>query len=122
MPFGQQLLRTALRGAPIFNRAVVAVTNSRWGGFLRGSITTITYVGRRSGKTISLPIGYRRAGEEITIAIAMPDAKSWWRNFLGQGAPLTIELDGAQRSGHAVAHRDDRGRVSVTVQLDPAVS
>lgn len=114
--------RQLLRGAPAVNRAVVALTSSRWGRFLRGSITTISYVGRRSGKTFSLPVGYRRSGDEVTIAIAMPDAKSWWRNFLGDGAPLTIELDGADRTGHAVAERDARGRVSVTVNLEPAIS
>jgi hypothetical protein len=117
-----EIQRQLLRAAPVMNRAVVALADSRWGGFLRGSITTISYIGRRSGKTISLPIGYRRAGDEITISISMPDAKSWWRNFLGDGAPLTIELDGADRSAHAVAHRDEQGRVSVTAHLDPAVS
>jgi hypothetical protein len=117
-----QVQKQLLRPAPLMNRAVVALTNSRWGSFLRGSITTISYVGRRSGKTFSLPISYQRNGDVITIAIAMPDAKSWWRNFLGDGAPLTIELDGVDRSGHAVAHRDDGGRASVTVHLDPVVS
>jgi hypothetical protein len=54
----------------------------------------------------------------ITIGVQMPDAKNWWRNFLGDGEPLTLELDGADRTGHAVARRDDRGRVTVTVRLD----
>jgi hypothetical protein len=29
-----------------------------------------------------------------------------------------VDLDGADRTGHAVADRDDNGRVRVTVQLD----
>jgi hypothetical protein len=40
-----------------------------------------------------------------------------WRNFLGDGGQITLmNLDGADRSGHATAHRDDKGRVRVTVQ------
>ena len=48
----------------------------------------------------------------------MPDAKTWWRNFLGDGAPMTVRLDGAERTGHAVAHRDADGKVTVNVRLD----
>jgi hypothetical protein len=48
-----------------------------------------------------------------------PDNKVWWRNFLGEGGPITLlKLDAGDRTGHAVADRDDKGRVKVTVQLD----
>ncbi len=47
-----------------------------------------------------------------------PDSKTWWRNFTGEGAPLTLtNFDGTDRTGHAVAHRDERGRVTVNVTL-----
>jgi hypothetical protein len=49
----------------------------------------------------------------------MPDKKNWWRNFLADGGPITlIGLDGADRTGHAVATRDANGGVSVAVRLD----
>lgn len=108
----------AKRGIGVVNGAVTAVLESpRFGGLVDGHITSISYVGRRSGRSFRLPVGYRRAGDDVTIAVGMPDAKTWWRNFLGAGAPLTIRLDGADRRGHAVARRDEKGRVSVTVQL-----
>jgi hypothetical protein len=89
------------------------------GPFVRRGLINIRYVGRRSGKTIETPVGYRRSGDTITINVMSPDAKSWWRNFLGEGGPITlVDLDGADRTGHAVADRDDNGRVRVTVQLD----
>jgi hypothetical protein len=89
------------------------------GGFIRRGLTTVRYVGRRSGKTFEIPVGYRRRGDGILIGVSMPDSKNWWRNFLGDGAPITLlGLDGRDQTGHAVAHRDDRGRVSVTVKLD----
>ncbi len=55
----------------------------------------------------------------MKIGVAMPDQKSWWRNFLGDGAPMSIQFD-EERTGHAVAHRDDRGNVEVVLELDSA--
>ncbi|WP_410645815.1 hypothetical protein [Amycolatopsis sp. lyj-346] len=93
-------------------------TSPRWGPLVRRHLTQVTYTGRRTGRTFSTPVGYRRAGDVVTIGVRMPDAKSWWRNFTGDGAPLTLELDDAGRTGHAVARRDEKGRVTVLVHLD----
>src|SRR3979409_279001 len=80
-----------------------------------GALGGVRYVGRRSGKTFEIPVGYRRTGDALVIGVASPDAKNWWRNFLGEGGPITlVDLDGADRTGHAVADRDDNGRVRVT--------
>jgi hypothetical protein len=99
-------------------RVAVLADSPRWGRLVGRHIVIITYVGRRSGRTFSTPVGYRRASDEITIGVRFPDAKTWWRNFLGVGGPLALHLDGTDRSGHAVARRDDRGSVIVTVYLD----
>jgi hypothetical protein len=107
-----------LRAAPIMNVPVAALANSpRLGRLMSRNITMVTYTGRRSGRTFSIPVAYRRSGDEIEITPNLPDAKTWWRNFLGEGAPLTLSLDGKQRPGHAVAQRDDNGRVTVVVRL-----
>lgn len=98
---------TALRNAPVIGPAV------------RRQITAISYTGRKSGKTFTLPVGYQRSGDVVTIRVGMPGQKNWWRNFLGAGAPLSIELDGGQRRAHAVATRDAAGRVTVTATLEP---
>jgi hypothetical protein len=110
-------LRLIMRAAPVVNASVAAIATSRFGARLRRSVTLITYTGRRSGRTFSIPVAYRRRGNEIDIAANLPDAKTWWRNFVGDGAPITLTLDGAERAGHAVAHRDDKGRVTVRVRL-----
>jgi hypothetical protein len=49
----------------------------------------------------------------------MPDAKTWWRNFLGEGGPVTLTLGGHERAGRAVATRDENGAVTVRVALRP---
>lgn len=78
----------------------------------------ITYVGRRSGRTFSIPVGYRRtAADEVVIEGQFADAKSWWRNFLDEGGAITVRLDGADRAGYATVTRDQSGQVSVRVQL-----
>lgn len=101
------------------NNAMVGLTEVPWLGRLVGrGIVVISYVGRRSGKQVSLPVGYLRSGDEITINVALPDRKSWWRNFLGAGGPISLHLNGVDRSGHAIAERSDRGGVKVKVRLD----
>jgi hypothetical protein len=123
MAISTNLGRLLMRGAPLFNAPVTALAASpRFGALLRRSITTITYTGRRSGRTFNIPVAYRRRGDEIDITPNMPDAKTWWRNFLGDGAPMSLTLDGIEHSGHAVAHRDENGRVTVRVRLAGAQS
>jgi hypothetical protein len=112
----------------IFNSPVVGIVNGLFvalidapvlGAVVRKAMINIRYVGRRSGKTIQTPVGYRRSGNTITINVMAPESKTWWRNFLGDGGPITLlRLDGADRTGHAVAQRDEQGRVAVTVTLD----
>jgi hypothetical protein len=113
----------------MFNSPIVGVVNAGVTGLMhlpvvgrlvgRG-LVVIRYVGRRSGTTFETPVGYRRRGDAILIGVVGPDKKNWWRNFLDGGAPITLlDLDGRDRTGHAVAHRDERGGVSVTVTLDP---
>jgi hypothetical protein len=88
------------------------------GSFVRRGMINIRYVGRRSGKTIETPVGYRRDGDAVVINVMSPDSKTWWRNFLGEGGPITLlNFDGQDRTGHAIASRDAEGRVKVAVQL-----
>ena len=112
--------RSALaRMADVVNPWVAALTTSpRWGRLVGRSIVLLTYTGRRSGRTFTIPVGHKRTGDDVTIGVRMPDRKTWWRNFLGEGGPITLELDGVDRAGHATAERDEAGRVTVTVLLD----
>ncbi|MET0237081.1 MAG: nitroreductase/quinone reductase family protein [Kibdelosporangium sp.] len=93
-------------------------SSPRWGRMVSRHLTIVTYTGRRSGRTFSTPVGFRRTGDVVTIGVQLPEAKKWWRNFLDDGGPITLELDGADRAGHAVARRDEKGRVTVTVRLN----
>jgi hypothetical protein len=110
--------RLIMRAAPVFNAPIAAVARSpRFGGLVNRNIAMLSYVGRRSGRTFSIPVAYRRTADEVVITPNMPEAKTWWRNFLGDGAPLTLRLDGTERAAHGVARRDEKGRVTVSVRL-----
>jgi hypothetical protein len=106
----------------VVNRVNVFVSalrvSPRWGRLVSRHITIVTYTGRRSGRTFSTPVAYKRRADTVMIGVSLPDAKTWWRNFTGEGGPLSLNLDGAEKSGHAVARRDKKGRVTLTVRLD----
>jgi hypothetical protein len=106
--------------AGIVNKLFVALIDAPvMGPVVRRGMINIRYVGRRSGKTIQTPVGYRRSAEGIVINVMSADSKTWWRNFLGEGGPITLlKLDGQDRTGHATANRAADGRVSVAVTLD----
>lgn len=114
-PLSQQsLLRRAVQG---MNAGVVALAEAPViGGVLGKAFAQVSYVGRRSGRTFTTPVNYRRSGDDYIIGVALPDKKSWWRNFLGEGAPIILRINGVEHTGHAVARRNERGQVSVRVR------
>lgn len=89
----------------------------RYSRFINGQMALISYTGRRSGKTFTTPVAYKRNGDEVTIVVATPNHKTWWRNFQGDGGLMHLKIKGGERAGHATASKDARGRVSVKVQL-----
>lgn len=113
---------TAVQRAAAVMNAVVRpfVASSLGRRLVGGTLTLVTYRGRRTGKVVSIPVGYVHRGDEVLIGVEMPDQKVWWRNFTGDGHPIAIRLDGVDRTGHAVAERADDGQVHITVALDPA--
>jgi hypothetical protein len=115
-------MRRGIFGTPIvpaFNAVTAKLIDvPLLGNVVRRNLVTISYVGRRSGKTFTTPVNYRRVGDEIVIRVGLPVAKNWWRNFLGGGGPITLRLNGTDRTGHAVATRDGQGQVTVAVKLD----
>lgn len=115
-------MTTFQRIAKIANKAVFPILNAPViGQKLSGSMATISYVGRRSGKEFSAPVAYTRKDDRtLTIGVAAPDQKSWWRNFYPDGGPITVDIGGVSRTGTAVAQRDDERGTRVTVTFDKA--
>ena len=62
------------RGAGMFNTLLRPVLGAPVvGKFLSGSLAEVTYVGRKSGRRVELLVAYKRRGDEVLIAVAMPD-------------------------------------------------
>ncbi|MFG1603890.1 hypothetical protein [Actinoplanes sp. NPDC049265] len=98
------------RGVGRFNGCVL-----RWRAAspaLRRRLTVVSYTGRRSGRTFSTPVAYRLVEGGAVIEVSLPERKTWWRNFTGDGGPITV----LERRGHATAERAGR-RVRVTVRF-----
>ena len=79
------------RVASATNKVMLPVVRSGLGRRLfGGSMAVVTYTGRKSGREVTFPVNYRRAtsSDEIVIGVMAPDAKTWWRNFTGDGAPI----------------------------------
>ena len=107
------------RAASAVNKVMLPVVRSGPGRrMFGGSMAVVTYTGRKSGREVTFPVNYKRAksGDEIVISVMAPDAKTWWRNFTGDGAPLQLRIGSEERAGHALAVRSDRG-VAVRVKL-----
>ena len=94
------------------------VLSPRWGRLVETRMTVITYTGRRSGQTFTTPVAYKRQGDEVTIKVALPDHKKWWRNFVDHDGPISVRLRGVERRGKATAVRDARGQVRVNIILE----
>lgn len=84
-------------------------------GLLSDRLALITFTGRRSGRSYTIPVIYELDGELLRIPVEWPQRKRWWRNLRDE-APVQLRLRGRPRHGRARAREQD-GRVSVEVQL-----
>ncbi len=72
---------------------------------LSGSTMLVTVTGRKSGKPITTPVNYVRAGNELLVTSLRN--RQWWRNARG-GARVTIVVCGKTLSGIAAVIEDER--------------
>ena len=59
-------------------------------------VLLLTYTGRISGRQYTLPVGYTRDDDTLTVISQHSASKRWWRNLRG-GARVTVDLQGARR-------------------------
>jgi hypothetical protein len=82
----------------IGNWCITALLRSPFHGLLSRSMLLISFAGRRSGKTYTLPVSYARDGE--TIVIVSQADRRWWHN-LREGAPVWVHVQGKNLTGYA---------------------
>lgn len=65
---------------------------------LTPNMAPLRYLGRSSGRRITLPVAFARVGDTAVVRVAGADATCWWRNFTTPYA-VSIRLDGRWVSG-----------------------
>lgn len=63
----------------------------------------------------TLPVNYLKEGEVVYIGV---DGR-WWRAFSGEGAPVSLLIQGQTYRGHAIAADDAALRDDVFARLRP---
>jgi deazaflavin-dependent oxidoreductase (nitroreductase family) len=61
-------------------------------------VALLTFTGRKSGKTYTIPVSYQRDDDSVTVITKR--ARNWWRNFQ---SPAAVELRLAGRNFHGQA-------------------
>jgi hypothetical protein len=70
-----------------------------------GNTALITVIGRKTGRTITLPVSYDREGNTLWILTARN--RTWWRN-LAHGGYVTLRLRGRDVQGYGELLREER--------------
>lgn len=79
----------------IWNPFVRFILRSPLHGLLSRSVMLITYQGRKSGKTYTVPVSYLEDGDTIYVLPGMPEKKVWWRN-IQQDTPVSLRVRGRE--------------------------
>jgi deazaflavin-dependent oxidoreductase (nitroreductase family) len=82
------------------NPLIAAVLRSPLHGLLSWGLMLLTVTGRRSGRRYSIPVGYQRDGDTLTVLVSEAPSKQWWRNYSEPGS-VELRLRGRAHSGKA---------------------
>ena len=83
---------------PLFSR----ILRSPLHGRLSERLALLTFTGRKSGKTYTIPVGYAQTDDTLLIGTA-----SAWQHNLAGGAPVRVRLRGQERTGVADVVADE---------------
>jgi hypothetical protein len=89
--FANAMVSTLLR-IPVLHRVI------------SNQILLLTFTGRKSGKRYTIPVGYARDGQTITILTKW--FRGWWRNFQ-EPTPVELLIVGKMYRGDAKAVTDE---------------
>jgi deazaflavin-dependent oxidoreductase (nitroreductase family) len=97
-----------------YNAIMIGLLRSPLHHMLSGSMLLVTYTGRKSGKTFTLPVSYFQTGDALlTISFRH---RTWWRN-LRAGADVKLRLRGKDVAAHAEVIEDDSGVASALGEI-----
>jgi hypothetical protein len=68
-----------------------------------GSALSLTFLGRKSGRSYTVPLGYVQDGQTL-VCFTDGEWSAWWKNLRG-GVPVTARLNAFLRRFPATANR-----------------
>jgi len=83
------------------NPVLVGLLRSPLHFLASAGLMLVTVTGRHSGRRYTIPVGYQRDGEVVTVMVSEARSKQWWRNYSEPG-PVTLRIRG--REVHGTAH------------------
>ena len=113
--------RPPLRLLRLANPVVRLVLRSPAHRLLDRSLMLLTYTGRRSGRTFTIPVLYARVEGGVLALAATPQAKQWWRTFRSGAAPVTLRIAGTvvQAQGRLLAAEEARHGLRIYLDRFP---
>ena len=87
------------------NGLVAGVLGSRAHPLLSRWLLLLTYRGRRTGRTYTIPLLYAVDGDDLLLVALHPERQQWWRN-VGGGADVELRVRGAGRRARATPSPD----------------
>jgi deazaflavin-dependent oxidoreductase (nitroreductase family) len=85
----------ARRGIRLANPIVRAALSSPLHRPFSGVLLVLSYRGRQSGRSHSLPLQYAHSGDRLVVMAGTASEKAWWRNFR-EPARVDVTLAGKQ--------------------------
>ena len=95
----------------ILNPVVRAVLRSPLHGLLSRPLMLLTFRGRRSDRSYTIPVQYAREANTVIVYPGRAAEKTWWRNLVG-GAEVTLRIKGRDLEGNAAAVTDDHEAIA----------
>jgi hypothetical protein len=86
-----------------YNKIMIGFLRSPFHGMVSGNMMLIIMRGRKSGRTITLPVNYLREGDLIWIFSLR--TRTWWRNLRGS-ARVKLHLKGQDVEGNSEVYED----------------
>lgn len=90
----------ARRQSGMANRLVLALLRTPLHPLLGGGMCELSYIGRRTGRRISLPVLYAADSQRVVVLVGDAPDKHWWRNFTTPGL-IEVRRSGQVRAGTA---------------------
>ena len=63
------------------NRLVSWLLRSQFHSLASKGLMLVSWSGRKTGRSFSIPVGYQREEDSVLVLISKPMEKAWWKNF-----------------------------------------